>query len=36
MAKLTQHDRNVIATKLNTRSRKRVDDKTPRQCFYAN
>lgn len=36
MAKLTQHDCNVIATKLNTRPRKRLDYRTPQECFYAN
>jgi IS30 family transposase len=36
MAKLTQHDCNVIATKLNTRPRKRLDYKTPHECFYPN
>lgn len=34
MATLTQQDCNVIATKLNTRPRKRLDYKTPRECFY--
>ena len=36
MAKLTQHDCNVIATKLNTQPRKRLDYRTPQECFYAN
>ena len=34
MAKLTQHDCDVIATKLNTRPRKRLDYRTPQECFY--
>lgn len=34
MAKLTQVDCNVIANKLNTRPRKRLDYKTPQECFY--
>jgi len=36
MAKLTQHDCDVIATKLNTRPRKRLDYRTPQECFYGN
>jgi IS30 family transposase len=36
MAKLTQRDCNVIAAKLNTRPRKRLDFQTPQECFYAN
>ena len=36
MARLTQHDCNVIATKLNTRPRKRLDYRTPQECLYAN
>lgn len=36
MAKLTQLECNVIATKLNTRPRKRLDYQTPQECFYAN
>src|SRR6266567_5419715 len=35
MASLTQHDCNVIAHKLNTRPRKRLDYQTPEECFYA-
>lgn len=36
MATLTQHDCNVIANKLNTRPRKRLDYTTPHECFYAD
>ena len=36
MASLTQHDCNVIAHKLNTRPRKRLDFRTPEECFYAH
>ena len=36
MASLTQHDCNVIAHKLNTRPRKRLDYQTPEECFYAH
>src|SRR3954453_18852818 len=36
MDTLTQHDCNVIATKLNTRPRKRLDYRTPEECFYAH
>jgi transposase, IS30 family len=36
MVTLTQHDCNVIATKLNTRPRKRLDYETPHECFYAH
>lgn len=36
MATLTQHDCNVIATKLNTRPRRRLDYRTPQECFYAD
>lgn len=35
MATLTQHQCNVIAHKLNTRPRKRLDYRTPEECFYA-
>jgi hypothetical protein len=35
MAALTQHPCNVIAHKLNTRPRKRLDYQTPEECFYA-
>lgn len=35
MATLTQHQCNVIAHKLNTRPRKRLDFQTPEECFYA-
>jgi IS30 family transposase len=35
MATLTQHQCNVIAHKLNTRPRKRLDFRTPEECFYA-
>lgn len=35
MDTLTQHDCNVIATKLNTRPRRRLDYRTPKECFYA-
>lgn len=34
MAKLTQQRCNTIANKLNTRPRKRLDYKTPEECFY--
>src|SRR5215210_7582169 len=36
MVTLTQQDRSVIATKLNTRPRKRLDYETPHECFYAH
>jgi len=36
MTTLTQHDCNVIATKLNTRPRRRLDYRTPQECFYAD
>ncbi len=36
MQSLTQHDCNVIAHKLNTRPRKRLDYQTPEECFYAH
>ena len=36
MAHLTQHDCDVIAAKLNNRPRKRLDYRTPEECFYAN
>ncbi len=36
MATLTQQDCNVIAHKLNTRPRKRLDYQTPQECFYAS
>lgn len=36
MAELTQHQCNTIAHKLNTRPRKRLDFKTPLECFHAN
>lgn len=36
MAWLPQHDCNVIAHKLNTRPRKRLDYQTPEECFYAH
>lgn len=36
MAGLTQQQCNTIAHKLNTRPRKRLDFKTPLECFYAN
>src|SRR5680860_473571 len=36
MAGLTQHLCNTIAHKLNTRPRKRLDFKTPLECFHAN
>lgn len=35
MTRLTQHQCNVIAHKLNTRPRKRLGYKTPEECFYA-
>lgn len=35
MTRLTQHQCNVIARKLNTRPRKRLGYKTPEECFYA-
>jgi len=35
MATLTQHQCNVIARKLNTRPRKRLDYQTPEECLYA-
>lgn len=35
MVTLTQRECNVIAHKLNTRPRKRLDFQTPEQCFYA-
>jgi IS30 family transposase len=35
MATLTQRECNVIAHKLNTRPRKRLDFQTPEQCFCA-
>lgn len=34
MTRLTQHHCNAIAHKLNTRPRKRLDYKTPEECFY--
>lgn len=34
MAHVTQRDCNVIAKKLNTRPRKRLDFRTPEECFY--
>jgi len=36
MAKLNQYQCNAIARKLNQRPRKRLDFKTPEECFYAN
>ena len=36
MAKLTQHDCDVIVAKLNSRPRKRLDYQTPEECFHAN
>jgi IS30 family transposase len=36
MANPTQNDCNVIAKKLNTRPRKRLDYRTREECFYAN
>jgi IS30 family transposase len=36
MAKLTQHECNVIASKLNTRPRKRWTAKPLQECFYSN
>ena len=33
MARLTQHDRNRIATQLNTRPRKRLGYRTPEGCY---
>ncbi len=35
MTRLTQHQCNAIAYKLNTRPRKRLGYKTPAECFYA-
>lgn len=35
MTRLTQHQCNAIARKLNTRPRKRLGYKTPEDCFYA-
>jgi transposase, IS30 family len=35
MTRLTQHQCNAIAYKLNTRPRKRLGYKTPEECFYA-
>jgi IS30 family transposase len=35
MTRLTQHQCNVIAHKLNNRPRKRLGYKTPEECFYA-
>jgi IS30 family transposase len=34
MARLTQHQCNAIARKLNTRPRKRHGFKTPLECYY--
>ncbi len=34
MTKLTQQQCNVIANKLNARPRKRLDYRTPAECFY--
>ncbi len=36
MAALTQQQCSAIAHTLNTRPRKRLDFKTPQECFYAN